>query len=349
MRWSKNDIIFLKENYPENGISYCASNLNRTNISIERKAKRLKIFKKSPNLSWTKKDINFLSENYPVYGTRYCSNKLNRTEVSIICKANELKIFIIKNYPTKEECTIVCNKYDKYSEFYKKERYIYGYIFKMGWLNDLTNHMIRIKNKPTHWNKFDCINESLKYVTIKEWIIGSRSSYRAAHVNNWFKECSSHMVKLGSRQLRLIYSFEFNDNSVYVGLTHSPEIRKKWHLFNEKSPIYKHIKKTKEFPKFKILTDYLDKNIASIKEGDILNQYISSGWTTLNKNKTGGLGGNHLIWDEDNCINEAKKYKTRREFSIKNNSAYGSARRNGWLNDCCSHMGITNNNHKDER
>ena len=34
-----------------------------------------------------------------------------------------------------------------------------------------------------------------------------------------------------------------------------------------------------------------------------------------------------------------KKYWTKEDVNfLKNNSAYGSARRNGWLNDCCGHM-----------
>jgi hypothetical protein len=337
MNWTDNEIQFLINNYPENGIHFCAHNLNKTNILIERKAGRLKIFKNSRSISWTEKDEKFLINNYSKYGVKFCSDSLKRTEGAIITKARRLKIKYRKNL-TKDECTLICKKYNNYTEFYKNEFKLYNFIFLRGWLDELTHHMIRIKNKSIFWTKEDCIKESSKYKTIKEWIKNSRSSYRAAHINKWFEECSSNMIKLGSRQLRAIYSFEFSDNHVYVGLTYSPEIRKKYHLNNENSPIYQHIIKSKIIPEFKILTDYLERDIASIKEGDILNGYIGCGWIALNKVKTGGLGGNRLIWNKNNCIIEAKKYKTRKEFSLKNNSAYGSARRNGWLNDCCTHM-----------
>lgn len=338
MYWTNNEILFLETNYPTNGIKYCSNKLKRTNNSIERKAARLKIFKISRNINWTEKDKNFLINNYPKYGIKYCSNNLNRTEDSVMNKVSELKIKRFKNPLTKDECFLICKKYDNYTKFYKNEFHIYNIIFLNGWLDEMTNHMIRLKNKRLIWVKEDCIKESLKYKTISEWVKNSRSSYRAAHKNKWFEECSSNMIKLGSRQLRVIYSFEFKDNYVYVGLTYSPEIRKKYHLNNEKSPIYKHSLKTKLTPEFKILTNYLERDIASTKEGDILNKYIDCGWMVLNKVKTGGLGGNYLIWNKINCIDEAKKYKSRNEFSLKNNSAYGSARRNGWLNDCCGHM-----------
>ena len=341
MRWTDNEILFLKTNYPVNGIKYCSNALKRTNISVERMVKRLKVFKNSKNINWTRKDEIFLVNNYSKYGVKFCSDSLNRTEASIMIKARKLKIKYRKNL-TKDECILICKKYNNYAEFYKNEHNIYNFIFLRGWLDELTNHMIRERNKPIVWIKEDCIKESLKYKTIKEWVKNSRSSYRAAHKNKWFEECSLNMIKLGSRQLRAIYSFEFEDNHVYVGLTYSPKNRKKYHLTNKNSTVFKYILKTNLIPEFKILTDYLERDIASTKEGDMLNNYIGYGWIALNKAKTGGLGANCLIWSKNNCMVEAKKYKSRREFSLNNNSAYGSARRNGWLNDCCTHMQLKN-------
>lgn len=40
--------------------------------------------------------------------------------------------------------------------------------------------------------------------------------------------------------------------------------------------------------------------------------------------------------------NEAKKYKTRHEFYIKDSGAYSRAQKNGWLDDVCAHMIIKN-------
>jgi hypothetical protein len=58
----------------------------------------------------------------------------------------------------------------------------------------------------------------------------------------------------------------------------------------------------------------------------------------LNIKKTGGLGGGNLKWDCDSCQKESLKYNTRNEFYKGSGSAYQSSRRNGWLDDICSHM-----------
>ena len=38
-------------------------------------------------------------------------------------------------------------------------------------------------------------------------------------------------------------------------------------------------------------------------------------------------------WNRENCYKEAKKYKSRKEFGVKNGAAYRKARINGWLDD----------------
>lgn len=41
--WSKEEILFLKENYPSNGIKFCAQKLGRSDNSIKLKASKLKV------------------------------------------------------------------------------------------------------------------------------------------------------------------------------------------------------------------------------------------------------------------------------------------------------------------
>mgnify|MGYP001596337430 FL=1 len=43
-------------------------------------------------------------------------------------------------------------------------------------------------------------------------------------------------------------------------------------------------------------------------------------------------------WDKDKCIEEALKYTKVSHFKKQSSGAYGGARRNGWLDECCSHM-----------
>ncbi|HHF0554681.1 GIY-YIG nuclease family protein [Vibrio alginolyticus] len=46
-------------------------------------------------------------------------------------------------------------------------------------------------------------------------------------------------------------------------------------------------------------------------------------------------------WNKERCLEEALKYHTRTEFKKLSRSAFGSARKNGWLNEICSHMLVT--------
>ena len=43
-------------------------------------------------------------------------------------------------------------------------------------------------------------------------------------------------------------------------------------------------------------------------------------------------------WDLESCKLDALKYKTRNEWNKNSNSAYRTAHRNKWLDECCYHM-----------
>lgn len=187
------------------------------------------------------------------------------------------------------------------------------------------------------WTIEKCKEDALKYITKKEWNDNS-SAYSTAKNNGWIDECCNYMKPLGSKYKRLIYAFEFPDKSVYVGLTYNSEERRKNHLISKKSRVYKHILKTNLLPEFKELTNYMNSEMASIAEGEILNQYKFDGWVILNVKKTGGLGGDSLIWNKEKCLSNAQIYSNRSDWARKSSGAYESARKNNWLDECCMHM-----------
>lgn len=43
---------------------------------------------------------------------------------------------------------------------------------------------------------------------------------------------------------------------------------------------------------------------------------------------------------KENCIEEALKYTTKKEWGEKSSSSYQSAKKNGWYDECCQHMDI---------
>lgn len=190
------------------------------------------------------------------------------------------------------------------------------------------------------YTKEHCKNIALKYDHRKQFSTNDSKIYDYARRYKILDEICSHMKPIGNRYNRCIYAVEFPDNSVYIGLTYNLIMRKEYHLNKEKSTIYKKIKDSKLIPEFKQLTEYLDKDIASLKEQEYVENYKKNNWIILNKVKAGNLGGDYLKWTKEKCQKESLKYKTRIEFQENNHACYESARRNGWLKEICSHMEI---------
>jgi len=77
------------------------------------------------------------------------------------------------------------------------------------------------QRKPrNYWTKEKCREDALKYKSRNEFSLYSSIAYRTALNNNWLDDISVHMEIFGNRMFRCIYSYEFPDNHVYVGLTH---------------------------------------------------------------------------------------------------------------------------------
>jgi len=198
---------------------------------------------------------------------------------------------------------------------------------------------MRKKMPNGYWTYEKCFEAAKSCTSRTEFILRYATAYSYAKKNMWLDEFYSHMKLLGNRHKRCIYSYEFiEEKCVYVGLTYSISAREMYRNSNDRDQVTKYINKTGYEPIIKQLTDYVEVEIASKLEGEYLKQYETDGWKILNVAKTGGIGGNSLIWTKELCDIEAKKFNTRNDFRIKSISAYGSAWKNGWLNDICLHM-----------
>ena len=81
------------------------------------------------------------------------------------------------------------------------------------------------------------------------------------------------------------------------------------------------------------ITDYLPKDEASLREGEILQHYLSLGYIPINRTKTGGLGG-HLLDDGytfEQCKERASIYSNRSEWKQNDYSTYYVASKYGWI------------------
>ena len=188
------------------------------------------------------------------------------------------------------------------------------------------------------WYLDSCRLEALKYDTRKSFAKNSSGAYSAAQKNRWLDDICSHMKRYGDRKNRCIYSYEFPDNFVYVGLTYNIDAREICRKSRKNDAVTKHINNTGLQPARKILTNYIPIEEAIKKEDEHLKKYIKNGWKPLNRIKTGGVGGGNVIWTKERCWEEALKYEFRNEFKKHSSSAYRISIKNRWLSDICSHM-----------
>lgn len=189
-----------------------------------------------------------------------------------------------------------------------------------------------------YWTKERCNEVANLCSTRSEFRIKYVSAYNNSWEYGWLDELCAHMDIKGNLKKRLVYSYEFSDNFVYVGITCNMDRRNKQHC-EIGGAVFEHINKSNILPIRKILSDgVVDVRKAQELEKMWVDRYSINGWNILNKMKTGGLGGNTIVWDKTNCLNVAILCKTRKEFSIRFVSAYINARKNGWLDEICSHM-----------
>jgi hypothetical protein len=190
--------------------------------------------------------------------------------------------------------------------------------------DDVTKHMSRAFH---FWTKDEVLDEALKYKYRIDFVTKSSSAYQAAVHNGWYDEATKHMDYLGNLYKRLVYAYEFSDNTVYVGLTLSKEKRNLSHITNPNSPVFKYSQESGLTPEMIIISDeYIDSEDAQELEDCTVSEYRLNGWRVLNKAKPGGLGSCKRIWTEDKIIEIALKYTKMNDFKTNSNKAYQAAR-----------------------
>ncbi len=221
----------------------------------------------------------------------------------------------------------IAKQYSNKNEFKKNNYAAYQAALKYGFMDDITSHMI---SPLIMWTKDMVQKEALKYQHKRDFMKNSRKAYQAASHNGWLEDVTSHMIPLGNLKKRMVYSFEFPDNSVYVGLTFDEKERQIGHSI--KGTVFNYTKETGLIPKFvKITSEYIDSEEAQNLENCTISDYREKGWKILNKAKAGGLGSCIRIWTLEKVMYEASKYITLKEFIKNSPKAYEAAQENGWL------------------
>lgn len=251
---------------------------------------------------------------------------------------------------TFDKCKEEALKYKSRKDFQIGSRSSYMKSHEKNWLDEICSHMDMKYYPKGYWTINRCREEALKYKSRRDFEKGSNKAYTASNRSNWMDEVCSHMVVTGNKFKRCIYSVEFSDNHVYVGLTYNYENRFKNHIkddIHNRSSVLRHIKNSGLMPKLKQLTDYIDVNSASKLEEVIKKEYEVNGWIILNRIKCGSIGGNNVsLWTKEKCQEESLKYKTKKEFLNNSRACCISAYKNKWMDEICSHMNSKKVNHK---
>lgn len=169
--------------------------------------------------------------------------------------------------------------------------------------------------KRGYWTREECIKVVAKYKTKKDLYTNDGSAYVTITRNNWFDIMEHLEVSENNIFERLIYSYEFDDNHCYVGLTYNIDNRNKQHLYDDNSQVSKHMNKTGLIPKLTIKVDKTNIYQAIKLEEFVLNEYKKNGWFILNKAKTGSTGG-FSKFNLQKCVENLVKCDNLKAFRI---------------------------------
>jgi predicted GIY-YIG superfamily endonuclease len=210
----------------------------------------------------TKKE--FSSKNPQAYGASLRKGEDFHNEITSHMEA------LHKDW-TDESLRKEVSKYETLADFTNFSQSAYQTLKRKG--QDYFNEVTKNLNRTISWTDEMLKEEALKYKTRGEFQRGSNVAYQLAKSRGILDDICSHMERVGSKYKRLIYSYEFPDNSVYVGLTYNLNKRDFSHMNRESSSVYQHMVKTGLRPIKKTLTEFLDKDEASRVEGKLTEKY----------------------------------------------------------------------------
>lgn len=292
---------------------------------------------KNDNIKWTFDECKNEALNYKTlkefrlkrggaYRIARQNNWLN--EVCSHMAKNEYKKQIIWTF---ENCYNDALKYNTRIEFCRKSR-AYGACRRNGWLNEVCKHMEKPYASKFKWSKERCLLLALNYNTRAEFKSNEYNAYNAAKYNGWLDEICKDMVRCGDRKHKCIYSYEFSDNYVYVGLTYNLDIRDRSRKYKNNDAVTKHRNDSGLVPIRKQLTEYVPVNIAINLEGEYLEKYINEGWFILNKCKTGSIGGYNTVWNYNRVKSIVSKYEDLESLILNDKYLYEIIKNKGWVN-----------------
>ena len=302
--------------------------------------KRLNMTTRKPRGYWTKERLHKEALKYKTRGEfmKGSSGAYDRAKdlkiLDLICTHMKSGRILWNEKKIHKEAL----KYNSREEFKKGSKGAYQRARIIGILDKVCSHM---KLMRVSWTDELIKEKALKYNHRSDFQKYSRSAYRQALSRKIMDKVCSHMTPKNDNQKRGLYSYEFEDKSVYVGLTWNYKERFASHACRPKSAVFKKVKTGIDFKVIKH-GRRVQQSTAIKREVELIEKYKKDGWSILNVAKAGSLGGTRRKWTEDKVHKEALKYKTRGAFKKGSVGAYDRAKKDGILDKVCKHM---KNNH----
>ena len=237
-----------------------------------------------------------------------------------------------------ENCKLETSKYTILDDFRIKSSGCYDALLRNGWLEELTNHMIRKKKPNTHWTKELCANIVSKFNDIKELTKEYPGCVNAIYSNGWGelldkirqvkKPWTYETAKEEVKKYELIVDIINNDSGLYGAIR-----KNKWDdLLEDKRGNYKPASVYDKNKCHECALQCSSISEFSKKFSGAYQNCLKYGWLDEVCSHIKRIKRKNGYWNNENVIEEAKKYNTLREFREKSQGAYDYASRNNLMN-----------------
>ena len=238
---------------------------------------------------------------------------------------------------TDEALRIEASKFRTLGEFKKGNPSAYNIAWRTERLHIVEDFAPRQRKK---WTEEEVLAIAGTFATKQEFREGAPAAHAAAIRLGWYAEATSDMEISGTGvNNHLIYCITFPDGAVYFGLSCSLEERLRYHW--RRGAPHDHIESTGLEPSAVTVLDAdLSPHEAQMRECRYIGEARARGLNVLNRHIGGGLGAfGRLHLSKERVLERAREFHTRQQFRDGDRTAYSRAKRMGWFDDACRHMG----------
>jgi len=200
---------------------------------------------------------------------------------------------------TIDELLISASKYDSYTSWRKNNVSLYRLATRFKLTEELCEKMNWKKRLPNgYWTREKCLSQARKFKTVADWSRGCSGSRSSAQDNGWVQECSAHMTY---------------------------EVRPDGYWTKEKVLV-----EARKYDTKKEWRASCKGSFRKAQDNKKLYEEAVAHMTPLKKPSN--------YWNEETCMENAKKYKTKKDWYKGNVYAFQLSQKKGWYKECTEHM-----------